>query len=96
MINELPLFFDIKRYALHDGPNIRTTVFFKGCPLRCAWCQNPESQARAPQLMLYPDLCMRCGACAEACPTTAIRTPRWPTYCGSSTRLVLSSGSTAG
>ena len=60
--------FDIQRFSVHDGPGIRTTVFFKGCPLRCEWCQNPESQDSAPQLMLYPDLWMCCGACAEACP----------------------------
>jgi pyruvate formate lyase activating enzyme len=60
--------FDIQRFSIHDGPGIRTTVFFKGCPLRCAWCQNPESWSAEPQLMLYPDRCIGCGACAEVCP----------------------------
>jgi glycyl-radical enzyme activating protein len=60
--------FDVQRFSVHDGPGIRTTVFFQGCPLRCAWCQNPESQIGAPQLLLYPDLCMGCGGCAQACP----------------------------
>jgi pyruvate formate lyase activating enzyme len=60
--------FDVQRFSVHDGPGIRTTIFLKGCPLRCAWCQNPESQESAPQLMLYQDLCMGCGTCLEACP----------------------------
>ena len=60
--------FDIQRFSVHDGPGIRTTVFLKGCPLRCDWCQNPESQAAGPQLLLYADLCLDCGACAQVCP----------------------------
>jgi pyruvate formate lyase activating enzyme len=60
--------FDIKRYAIHDGPGIRTTVFFKGCPLRCAWCQNPESRAPAAQLSIVAGRCIRCGACLDVCP----------------------------
>ena len=60
--------FDIQRFSVHDGPGIRTTVFLKGCPLRCRWCQNPESMAPGPELLFYPDLCAGCGACAEACP----------------------------
>lgn len=60
--------FDIQRFSVHDGPGIRTTVFLKGCPLRCAWCQNPESVSPAPQLMLYPELCLSCGACTAVCP----------------------------
>jgi pyruvate formate lyase activating enzyme len=66
------LLFDIRRYAIHDGPGIRTTVFFKGCPLRCAWCHNPESQSPRVELMLRPNRCISCGACAEACPNAAI------------------------
>lgn len=57
----------IARYSVHDGPGIRTTVFLKGCPLRCWWCHSPESQQRGPQLALKPDRCVRCGACIEAC-----------------------------
>lgn len=60
--------FDIQRFSVHDGPGIRTTVFLKGCPLRCAWCQNPESQNAYPQLMLYPALCLACGICMQVCP----------------------------
>ena len=58
----------MKRYAIHDGPGIRTTVFLKGCPLDCAWCQNPESKASGAQLILTPTRCVRCGACREVCP----------------------------
>ncbi len=64
--------FNISRYAIHDGPGIRTTVFFKGCPLSCWWCHNPESISRAPQLALRPTRCIRCGKCVEACPNDAI------------------------
>ena len=59
---------DILRGSLHDGPGIRTTVFLKGCPLACLWCHNPESQAREPVLLYTEARCMRCGACATACP----------------------------
>jgi pyruvate formate lyase activating enzyme len=65
--------FDIQRYAIHDGPGIRTLVFLKGCPLRCLWCENPESQAIRPELLFYPDRCISCGACVEACLHAALR-----------------------
>ncbi|HOC16920.1 MAG TPA: glycyl-radical enzyme activating protein [Vicinamibacterales bacterium] len=58
----------IARFAIHDGPGIRTTVFLKGCPLRCAWCHSPESQRAAPEFMPQPDRCIRCGSCTAACP----------------------------
>ena len=64
--------FDIQHYSIHDGPGIRTNVFLKGCPLRCRWCQNPESQSVRPQLMVRLDSCTGCGACAAVCPVTAI------------------------
>ena len=64
--------FDIKKFSIHDGPGIRTTVFFKGCPLNCWWCHNPESQAAEPELMVRPGRCIRCGACVDACPQRAI------------------------
>jgi pyruvate formate lyase activating enzyme len=60
--------FDIRKYSIHDGPGIRTTVFFKGCPLSCVWCHNPESQSFQPELIIYPERCIRCGACLENCP----------------------------
>ena len=65
--------FDIKRYAIHDGPGIRTAVFFKGCPLDCWWCHNPESRLRQPQLMYRANRCHLCGECVSACPQGAIQ-----------------------
>lgn len=59
--------FDIQHYCVHDGPGIRTDVFLKGCPLRCKWCANPESNEAQPQLMFIADRCTGCGACAAAC-----------------------------
>jgi pyruvate formate lyase activating enzyme len=64
--------FDIKRYSIHDGPGIRTTVFLKGCSLNCLWCHNPESVDPGPELMHWPGRCARCYACVEACPLGAI------------------------
>ena len=60
--------FDIQRNSYVDGPGIRTTVFFKGCNLRCAWCHNPESQSGLPQMMFYKNKCTGCGKCKEKCP----------------------------
>jgi pyruvate formate lyase activating enzyme len=64
--------FDVKRFAIHDGPGVRTTVFVKGCPLRCAWCHNPESQETEPELLFWSERCVACGACVSACPNGAI------------------------
>ena len=64
--------FNIMRFCVHDGPGIRTTVFFKGCPLDCWWCHNPESRSSSPEMMYSSDRCMRCGSCVEACPNHAI------------------------
>lgn len=66
------LVFNVQRFSIHDGPGIRTTVFMKGCPLRCLWCSNPESQDFAPNLMVRDIQCKGCGACAKACPQAAI------------------------
>jgi len=68
-----PLIFDIKRHGLDDGPGIRTAVFFKGCPLNCLWCHNPESIDPGPEIAFYPSECIHCGDCAKTCPAGAIR-----------------------
>jgi pyruvate formate lyase activating enzyme len=62
---------NIQRFSIHDGPGIRTTVFFKGCNLHCFWCHNPETLRRNPQLQLFPDRCIGCGECFERCPEGA-------------------------
>ena len=62
------LLFDIKRFAVHDGPGIRTTFFLKGCPLRCLWCHNPEGMSGKPELAYYEHKCLHCGECVTACP----------------------------
>jgi pyruvate formate lyase activating enzyme len=60
--------FDIQKFSIHDGPGIRTTVFLKGCPLRCLWCHNPESQESGLEISLIPSKCIGCGYCFKACP----------------------------
>ncbi len=64
--------FNIQRYSIHDGPGIRTAVFFKGCPLSCWWCHNPEGLDTKPQPMIWPQRCMFCGDCVQACPRQAV------------------------
>jgi pyruvate formate lyase activating enzyme len=66
------LIFNIQRFSIHDGPGIRTTVFMKGCPLRCTWCSNPESQDFSPNLIVRNIHCKGCGACVKTCPEKAI------------------------
>jgi|TARA_B100001964_G_scaffold200375_1_gene227305 pyruvate formate lyase activating enzyme len=63
--------FDVQRFSIHDGPGIRTTVFLKGCPLRCQWCHNPEGISPRQQLSFLQDKCVDCGFCFEACPEGA-------------------------
>ncbi|MCQ2754063.1 MAG: glycyl-radical enzyme activating protein [bacterium] len=65
------LISDIKRFAVHDGDGIRTTVFFKGCPLKCVWCHNPEGIDFKPQIAYYSNKCIGCGECVEICPNKA-------------------------
>ena len=65
--------FDIKRFAIHDGPGIRTTVFLKGCPLACVWCHNPEGMRTQPEMIVHPERCVQCGSCLRAFAAKAIR-----------------------
>jgi pyruvate formate lyase activating enzyme len=64
--------FSIQRYCIDDGPGIRTTVFMKGCPLRCLWCSNPESQSSIPEVGHRSSVCIRCGSCMQVCTNQAI------------------------
>lgn len=65
------IIFDIKKFAIHDGPGIRTTVFFKGCPLECSWCHNPEATHPEAELVWFENKCIRCGICIDTCPNDA-------------------------
>ena len=69
----MALIFDIKRYAIHDGPGIRTTLFLKGCPLHCVWCHNPESWSSARQRLYKKGKCIGCQTCVNACPQGALQ-----------------------
>lgn len=64
--------FEIERFAIHDGPGIRTTVFFQGCPLKCEWCANPESQRSGVHIMCFSKLCTGCGRCVRICGENAV------------------------
>jgi pyruvate formate lyase activating enzyme len=68
-----PLIFDIKRYSINDGPGIRATIFFKGCPLHCQWCHNPESISPKVQKLFTAAKCIGCGECCRVCPESACR-----------------------
>ena len=67
-----PEIMNIQKYSIHDGDGIRTTVFFKGCHLKCWWCHNPESQKFTPQLMFHADRCGGCHACEQICSHHAV------------------------
>lgn len=66
------LIFDVQRFCLHDGPGIRTTIFFKGCALRCAWCHNPESHRARREVAFFAHCCVQCYACRSVCPPKAV------------------------
>jgi pyruvate formate lyase activating enzyme len=68
MIERNALIFNIQKYNMYDGPGVRTLIFFKGCPMRCKWCSNPEGQLRRPQILHKKDLCVLCGTCVSNCP----------------------------
>ena len=68
MSDKTALVFDIEKFAVHDGPGIRTVVFLKGCPLHCLWCHNPESQSFEPEMFFRTEKCTLCGKCAALCP----------------------------
>jgi len=65
--------FDVQNYAIYDGPGIRTIIFLKGCPLKCEWCQNPESQKLNPQISYFKEKCQLCEICVNACPNNALQ-----------------------
>lgn len=72
--------FSVQHFCVHDGPGIRSVVFLKGCPLRCSWCQNPESWAKGPELGHKQRNCLNCGTCVSVCPTGAMTAPgQWST-----------------
>ena len=80
---ETGVIFHIQKFSVHDGPGLRTTVFFKGCNLRCRWCHNPESWLPTPQMMKFSEKCTGCGLCREVCPSNGEKC----TLCGLCTEV---------
>ena len=72
LLTRTPLIVDVARFSLHDGPGIRSVVFFKGCPLRCVFCHNPETQNPGPEIAFFGKKCVRCGSCLTVCDQNAI------------------------
>ncbi|UCE08460.1 MAG: glycyl-radical enzyme activating protein, partial [bacterium] len=70
-MNNTGIVFNIQRFSIHDGPGIRTTIFMKGCSMRCFWCHNPEGRHRYSEIQFYADRCIGCGECVTACPNNA-------------------------
>jgi pyruvate formate lyase activating enzyme len=77
-----PLVFQIRRFSIDDGPGIRTTVFFKGCPLACVWCHNPEGMSPRREMVIDHALCIGCGECQRVCPQVALTVTGGCTACG--------------
>lgn len=80
--NKKGLIFNIQRFSIHDGPGIRTVVFFKGCPMRCLWCHNPEGQFFKREMVFWEERCIECGTCRKTCSNSAIEKPENCTFCG--------------
>lgn len=88
---EKGIIFDIQRNSFVDGPGIRTSIFFKGCNLKCAWCHNPESQSRKTEMMFYKNKCIGCGKCREVCPyslTNCMFCGKCELYCQADARRI--------
>ena len=66
--NQKGFITNIQHFSIHDGPGVRTVIFFKGCNLRCKWCHNPETYIMSPQVLFYEEKCIRCGSCDKICP----------------------------
>lgn len=81
---------EITHNSFTDGPGVRTVVFFKGCPLRCAWCHNPEGQSFSPEMMFYSSRCTECGTCRRACPNGKAEIGKDCTACGTCAEYCLS------
>lgn len=96
-MSQAGIIFNIQRFSLHDGPGIRTTVFLKGCPMRCEWCHNPEGIAPEPQVATFRNRCVGCGHCREVCHhETCISCEKCVEACLSGARSIIGTRMTAG